>query len=36
MNSIAAYEPFLLGSATLLVLWLMLFWMWRKKIFLRI
>jgi heparan-alpha-glucosaminide N-acetyltransferase len=30
------YEIFLLGSATLLVLWLMLLWMYRRKIFLRI
>ena len=32
----APYEPLLLGAATLLVLWLMLFWMQRRKIFLRI
>ncbi len=32
----APYEPFLLGLATLLVLWLMLYAMYRKKIFLRI
>jgi predicted acyltransferase len=31
-----AYEPFLLGAATLLVLWLVLFWMYRRRIFLRI
>jgi heparan-alpha-glucosaminide N-acetyltransferase len=30
------YEIFLLGSANLLVLWLMLLWMYRRKIFLRI
>jgi heparan-alpha-glucosaminide N-acetyltransferase len=30
------YETFLLGSATLLVLWLMLLWMHHRKIFLRI
>jgi len=30
------YEPLLLGASTLLVLWLMLFWMHRRKIFLRI
>jgi predicted acyltransferase len=30
------YEPFLRGLATLLVIWLMLFAMYRKKIFLRI
>ncbi|MDP3073652.1 MAG: hypothetical protein Q8N18_25435 [Opitutaceae bacterium] len=31
-----AYEPLLLGAATLLVMWLLLFWMYRRKIFLRI
>jgi predicted acyltransferase len=31
-----AYEPLLLGGATLLVLWLLLFWMYRRKLFLRI
>ncbi len=31
-----AYQPLLLGGATLLGLWLMLLWMWRRKIFLRI
>jgi heparan-alpha-glucosaminide N-acetyltransferase len=30
------YEPFLLGAAALLVLWLILWWMQRRKIFLRI
>jgi heparan-alpha-glucosaminide N-acetyltransferase len=30
------YEPFLHGAAVLLVLWLMLLWMYRRKIFLRI
>ena len=30
------YEPLLLGGATLLILWLILFWMQRRKIFLRI
>ena len=30
------YESLLLGGATLLILWLMLFWMQRRKIFLRI
>ncbi len=30
------YEPFLLGAATLLVLWLILFWMSRRRVFLRI
>ena len=29
-------EPFLLGSAVLLVYWLILFWMYRRKLFLRI
>jgi predicted acyltransferase len=32
----AAYEPLLHGAATLLVAWLILFWMYRRKIFLRI
>jgi predicted acyltransferase len=31
-----AYEPLLLGAATLLVLWLVLYWMYRRRIFLRI
>jgi len=31
-----ACEPFLHGAAVLLVLWLMLYWMYRRKIFLRI
>jgi heparan-alpha-glucosaminide N-acetyltransferase len=30
------YEPLLQGAAVLLVLWLMLFWMYRRKVFLRI
>ena len=30
------YEPFLHGAATLLVIWLLLFWMYRRKLFLRI
>jgi heparan-alpha-glucosaminide N-acetyltransferase len=30
------YEPLLLGGAVLLVLWLILFWMYRRKLFLRI
>jgi predicted acyltransferase len=30
------YEPLLQGAAILLVLWLILFWMYRRKIFLRI
>ena len=32
----AAYAPFLQGVAVLLVLWLILFWMYRRKLFLRI
>jgi heparan-alpha-glucosaminide N-acetyltransferase len=32
----AAYEPLLHGAATLLVMWLLLFWMYRRKLFLRI
>ena len=32
----AAYEPFLHGVAVLLMYWLILFWMYRRKIFLRI
>jgi predicted acyltransferase len=31
-----AYEPFFLGIAVLLVYWLILFWMYRRKLFLRI
>jgi heparan-alpha-glucosaminide N-acetyltransferase len=31
-----AYAPFLQGSAVLLVLWLILFWMYRRKLFLKI
>jgi heparan-alpha-glucosaminide N-acetyltransferase len=31
-----AYAPFLQGAAVLLVLWLILFWMYRRKLFLRI
>jgi predicted acyltransferase len=30
------YESLLLGGATLLIFWLLLFWMYRRKIFLRI
>lgn len=30
------YQPLLLGMATLLIMWLMLFWMWRRKLFLKI
>jgi predicted acyltransferase len=32
----SAYEPLLHGAAVLLVLWLILFWMYRRKLFLRI
>jgi predicted acyltransferase len=31
-----AYEPLLEGTAVLLVLWLILFWMYRRRVFLRI
>ena len=31
-----AYEPFLLGVAAMLVWWLILFWMYRRRLFLRI
>jgi predicted acyltransferase len=31
-----AYEQFLLGACSILTLWLILYAMWRKKIFLRI
>lgn len=31
-----AYEPFLHGAGVLLILWLLLLWMYRQKIFLRI
>lgn len=31
-----AYEPFVHGAAVLLVFWLILYWMYRKKMFLRI
>jgi predicted acyltransferase len=31
-----AYQSLVLGGATLLIFWLMLFWMYRRKIFLRI
>ncbi|HWG20972.1 MAG TPA: hypothetical protein VG225_10605 [Terracidiphilus sp.] len=37
MNALGtALEPLLLGALTLLTYWLMLFWMFKKKIFLRI
>lgn len=32
----AAYQPLLLGAATLLILWLILHWMWKRKLFLKI
>jgi heparan-alpha-glucosaminide N-acetyltransferase len=32
----AAYQPFVHGLAMLVVMWLMLFWMYRRKIFLKI
>ena len=31
-----ALEPFVLGSLTLGVYWLLLFWMYRNKVFIRI
>jgi predicted acyltransferase len=32
----AAYQPLLHGAATLLVMWLILYWMYRRKLFLKI
>jgi heparan-alpha-glucosaminide N-acetyltransferase len=32
----SAYEPFLMGSAILFFYWLILYWMYRRKLFLRI
>ncbi len=32
----AQYEPFVLGCCVVLVLWLILLWMWRRRIFLRV
>jgi heparan-alpha-glucosaminide N-acetyltransferase len=32
----AAYETFLLGACVLLVYWLILYWMYHMKVFLRI
>jgi predicted acyltransferase len=32
----APYEPLFHGAAGLLVLWLILYWMYRRKLFLRI
>jgi predicted acyltransferase len=31
-----SYEPLLQGAAVLFVLWLILFWLYRRKVFLRI
>ncbi len=31
-----AYQPLLTGGGVLLVFWLILFWMYRRKLFLRI
>jgi predicted acyltransferase len=31
-----AFEPVLLGSGVVIVFWLILYWMYRRKIFLRI
>jgi predicted acyltransferase len=30
------FEPLLLGAGTMLVLWLILYWMYRRKLFLKI
>jgi hypothetical protein len=32
----AAYEPIVVGALSLIVFWLMLYWMYRRKIFIRI
>ena len=32
----APYEPFVLGAAALFIMWLILFWMYRRKLFLKI
>jgi predicted acyltransferase len=32
----AAYQPLVLGAATLLILWLILHWMWKRKLFLKL
>jgi heparan-alpha-glucosaminide N-acetyltransferase len=32
----AAYQPLVLGGATLAILWLVLWWMYRRKVFLKI
>ena len=31
-----AYEPLLQGASILFIMWLLLFWMYRKRLFLRI
>ena len=31
-----AYQPLILGIATLFVMWLLLCWMWRRKLFLKV
>ena len=31
-----AYRPFVLGMTSVLVMWLMLYWLHRRRIFLRI
>ena len=31
-----AFSPIITGAATLAILWLMLFWMYRRKIFVRL
>jgi predicted acyltransferase len=35
-KSFGAYEPLAEGAGLLLLLWLMLFWMWRRKLFLKV
>ena len=32
----AGLEPFMQGAAVLLVFWLMLYWMYKRKVFLRV
>jgi predicted acyltransferase len=31
-----AFEPVLLGAAAMLTLWLILYWMYRRKLFLKV
>jgi predicted acyltransferase len=31
-----AYQPLLHGGATLGLMWLLLYWMWRRKLFLKV